>query len=121
MTRTRILYTPLLLLTFTAQAAAQTPAAKPTPAPRKAERPRQPKGEAEADPAAAQKRAQAAALLTSLANEAAGFRDETLRARAQARAADALWETDRELARTTFLRAWDAAVSADREAWRRMD
>lgn len=119
MTRTKTFSTLVLLLTLSARASAQTPAATQTPAPRKAERTRAAK--AEADPAAAQRRAQAVALLTSLANEAAGFRDETLRARAQARAADALWETDRELARTLFLRAWDAAVSADREAWRRMD
>ena len=119
MTRARTFSTFILLLTLTARASAQTPAATPKPARPKAERPRPPRGEA--DPAAARKRAQAAALLTSLANEAAGFRDETLRARAQARAAAALWETDGELARATFLRAWDAAVSADREAWRRME
>lgn len=121
MTHNRILYAPLLLLTLSAHASAQTPVVTPTPAPapRKAERPRRPQGEA--DPLAAPRRAQAVALLTALADEATGFRDETLRARAQARAADALWETDGELARTMFRRAWEAAVSADREAQRRMD
>jgi hypothetical protein len=115
MTHTKTLSTLFLLLTLTAHAFAQTP----TPTPRKAERPRAPKGEA--DPLAAQRRAQAVALLTSLADEAAGFRDETLRARAQARAADALWETDGEKARELFRRAWEAADSADREAQRKME
>jgi hypothetical protein len=121
MTHTRTFATLLLLLTLSAHAPAQTPAAAtPTPAPpRKAERAGKPKGEA--DPLAAQRRAQAVALLTSLADEAAGFRDETLRARAQARAADALWETDQEKARGLFRRAWEAADSADREAERKLD
>jgi hypothetical protein len=120
MTRTKTFSTLFFLLTLSASALAQTPAAQtPTPTPRKAERPPKPKGEA--NPLAARRRAQAVALLTSLADESAGFRDETLRARAQARAADALWETDRELARTMFRRAWDAAVSADREALRKQD
>ena len=121
MTHTKTSTTLLLLLLLSAHAAAQTPAATqtPTPAPRKAGRPRQPKGEA--DPLAAQRRAQAVALLTSLADEANGFRDETLRARAQARAADALWESDQEKARQLFRRAWEAADAADREAQRKMD
>src|SRR5438445_35918 len=57
---------------------------------------------AEADALAAQRRVQAVSLLTSLADEARDFRDETVRARAQARAADALWETDAQLARALF-------------------
>ena len=39
----------------------------------------------------------------------------------QARAADALWETDKERARTLFRRAWEAADVADRESLRRAD
>ncbi len=113
MTRTKIFYSSLLILTLSVYTSAQTPAA------RKAERQGKPKGEA--DPLAAQRRAQAVALLTSLADEAAGFRDETLRARAQARAADALWETDQEKARQLFRRAWEAADSADREALRKLE
>lgn len=120
MSRTKIFYTSLLILALSVYASAQAPAAAtPTPAPRKAARPRQPKGEA--DPLAAQRRAQAVALLISLADEAAGFRDETLRARAQARAANALWETDQEKSRGLFRRAWEAADSADREALRKLD
>lgn len=113
MTHIKTFSTLCLLLTLAAQISAQTPT------PRKAERSGRPKGEA--DPLAAQRRAQAVALLTSLADEAAGFRDETLRARAQARAADALWETDQEKARGLFRRAWEAADSADREALRKLD
>ncbi|HEX8499133.1 MAG TPA: hypothetical protein VF659_00985 [Pyrinomonadaceae bacterium] len=125
MPRKVIFCTPLLLLLLPAHAPAQAPAptAEPTPRARKAADPgaRAPKGEAAADPAEAQRRAQAVALLNTLAGEAAGFRDATLRARAQARAADALWATDAELARAMFRRAWDAADAADREAQRRME
>lgn len=60
-------------------------------------------------------------MLTTLADQARDFRDETVRARAQARAADALWETDPRLARTLFRRAWEAADSADREAARKLE
>ena len=72
-----------------------------------------------ADPLAETRRATAISLITSLADEARGFKDEALRARVQARAADALWDTDKEKARTLFRRAWDAAEVADREAERK--
>jgi len=121
MPHTRTLFTTLFLLALAAQTPAQTSAPAPAPTPRagKGAAPRAPRKEA--DPLVAQRRAQAVALLTSLASEAAGFRDETLRARAQARAADALWETDAELARQLFRRAWDAADAADRESARRLE
>ncbi len=67
------------------------------------------------DPLVAERRAQATALLTTLADEARGFHDETLRARVQAQAADALWDTDKERAMALFRRAWDAAEVADQE------
>lgn len=70
---------------------------------------------ANTDPLAAQRRATAVSLLTSLADKARDFRDVTLRTRAQARAADALWELDPELARILFRRAWTDAVAADRD------
>ena len=73
------------------------------------------------DPLAAARRATAISLITSLAEEARGFRDETLRARVQARAADALWETDAERGRALFRRAWDAAEVSDRESIRRSE
>jgi hypothetical protein len=75
---------------------------------------------ADADPLAAQRRAMAVSLLTSLADKARTFRDgTTLRARAQARAADALWELDPEQSRTLFRRAWADADAADREIGRK--
>ena len=83
------------------------------------QRPRARQPKAEADPLAEVRRTTAINLITSLADEARSFRDEALRARVQARAADALWETDQERARTLFRRAWDAAEAADREAQRR--
>lgn len=84
---------------------------------RKAERPPR----AATDPLDAQRRAAAISLLTSLADKARTFRDGTLRARAQARAADALWESDPELARTLFRRAWADAAAADREIERKRE
>src|SRR5437588_1201830 len=76
---------------------------------------------AEADPLAEVRRASAISLVNALADEARTFRDPTLRSRVQARAADALWDTDKERARTLFRRAWDEAEAADDEADRRVE
>jgi hypothetical protein len=84
---------------------------------RKGERPPR----ADADPLAAQQRATAVLLLTALAEKTRNFRDVTLRARAQARAADAFWESDAELARTLFRRAWADADAGDREIERKRE
>src|SRR5689334_14282265 len=70
----------------------------------------------EADAEAAQQRTVAISLVTSLADEARSFKDQTRRARVQARAADVLWDTDPERARELFRRAWEAAETADAEA-----
>jgi hypothetical protein len=78
-------------------------------------------GRGAVDPLAAARRATAILLITSLAEEARGFSDGTLRARVQARAADALWATDAERARALFRRAWEAADVADRESLRRWE
>ena len=67
----------------------------------------------EADAEAAQQRAVAISLVTSLAEEARSFKDQTRRARVQARAADVLWDTDPERARELFRRAWEAAEIVD--------
>ena len=69
------------------------------------------------DESAAGRRALAVSLLAGLAEEARGFRDEVLRARVQARAADALWddERERERARDLFRRAWESAALAEKE------
>ncbi|MDX6272528.1 MAG: hypothetical protein QOD28_3751 [Acidobacteriota bacterium] len=72
-----------------------------------------------ADPLAAERRANAIALVNALADESRGFRDQTLRARVQMQAGDALWETDKERARALFRRAWDSAEAADTENMRR--
>lgn len=70
----------------------------------------------EADADAAQQRTIAVSLVTSLADEARSFKDQTRRARVQARAADILWDTDPDRARDLFRRAWEAAEIVDTEA-----
>lgn len=57
-------------------------------------------------------------VVSSLADEARGYKDQSLRVRVQARAADALWNVDRERARTLFARAWEAAEVVDEEGLR---
>src|ERR1043166_5844730 len=70
----------------------------------------------EVDAEAAQQRTVAISLVTTLADEARSFKDQTRRARVQARAADVLWDTDPERARELFRRAWEAAEIVDAEA-----
>ncbi|HYV83977.1 MAG TPA: hypothetical protein VE931_10700 [Pyrinomonadaceae bacterium] len=69
----------------------------------------------EADAEAAQQRTVAISLVSTLADEARSFKDQTRRARVQARAADVLWDTDPERARELFRRAWEAAETVDTE------
>src|SRR6185503_1597864 len=69
----------------------------------------------EAEAEAAQQRTVAISLVTSLADEARSFKDQTRRARVQARAADVLWDSDPERARELFRRAWEAAEAVDAE------
>ena len=69
----------------------------------------------EADADAAHQRTLAISLVTSLADEARSFKDQTRRARVQARAADVLWDTDPDRARELFRRAWEAAEIVDAE------
>lgn len=88
-----------------------TPAAK-TKTPRVA---------AAADPLEEIRRTTAVSLLNSLAEEARNFRQPALRARVQARAADALWETERVRAAALFRRAWEAAEAADAESDRELE
>jgi len=70
---------------------------------------------AEMEGAAAQRRTIAIQLVTTLADEARAFKDQTRRARVQARAADVLWDTDPDRSRELFRRAWDAAAIVDEE------
>ncbi|HEV2761520.1 MAG TPA: hypothetical protein VGV38_00900, partial [Pyrinomonadaceae bacterium] len=67
------------------------------------------------------RRTTAVAVVSTLADEARDFRDVALRARVQARAADVLWETEREKARALFRRAFEAADAADRESQRKFE
>jgi hypothetical protein len=83
-------------------------------APSKKSKPSKP-ANAEADAEAAQRRAVAISLVTTLADEARSFKDQTRRARVQARAADVLWDTDPDRSRELFRRAWDAAAIVDEE------
>src|SRR5829696_3167358 len=96
--------------------AQEAPAAKPKPAKASAKKP----AAEPADPMAELRRTTAISLVSSLADDARAFRDPALRARVQARAADALWETEREKAVTLFRRAWDEAETADAESDRRV-
>jgi len=64
---------------------------------------------------AAQRRTIAIQLVSTLADEARTFKDQTRRARVQARAADVLWDTDPDRSRELFRRAWDAATTFDEE------
>jgi hypothetical protein len=75
----------------------------------------------EAERLVRERRAQAQSLLISLAADAGNYNDQKLRARTQARIADALWEVDPERSRSLFRRAWDAAEIVDREGRQRVD
>jgi hypothetical protein len=97
-----------------ARAVAQQPQAKPSKA--SVKKP----AAAEADPMAEIRRTTAVSLVNTLADDARVFRDPFLRARVQARSADALWDTDKERARLLFRRAWDDAEAADAESDRRV-
>lgn len=105
MMHARAIVTATLLLVLQLPMLAQTQQAKLKPK----------KAANEAEALAAARRTLAETVLTSLAYEARSFKDLALRARVQARAADALWETDRENARALFRRAWESAEAADEE------
>lgn len=107
----------IVLALSTLQASAQTS----PPTPRTQTRKPSADSNATANALLEQRRATAISLLTSLADDAKSFRDGALRARAQARAADALWETDQERARALFNRAWEAADAADKDSARRVE
>ena len=78
--------------------------------------PKKAKPAAAEDAEAAQQRTVAISLVSTLADEARSFKDQTRRARVQARAADVLWDTDPERARELFRRAWEAAEIVDAES-----
>jgi hypothetical protein len=59
---------------------------------------------------------QSVSLVNSLVMETESYRDQALRARVQAGAADTLWDADEVLARGLFLRAWKEAEKIDKES-----
>ena len=94
---------------------AQPTAARPKAPPDGAARGDKASARAEAERVWEGRQAQARALLFSLSGEARSFRDQTLRARALARIADALWPVAAEQGRVLFREAWDAAGKAEQE------
>src|SRR5215207_1198395 len=78
-------------------------------------------GAEESDPIAEVRRVTAVSLVNTRADDARMFRDPLLRARVQARAADALWDTEHERAVLLFRRDWDEAESADAETDRKLE
>jgi hypothetical protein len=119
--RARIFSLLLSSLLFSSIAFSQTPPVKAVPQKAaKTEKGAKPARE-RPDPLAEQRRNTAISLLTTLADEAKSYRDQVLRARVLGRAADALWSSDMERARSLFYRSWEAAVAADEESARRME
>jgi hypothetical protein len=119
----RVYTAALFLIAFLSSINAQTtpPAKSATPAKTPVAERNKAAARDEAKRLEEQRRATAIALLLSVADEARSYRNQTLRARVQARAADILWDTDAEKARTLFRRAWEAADTADVESQRRFD
>src|SRR5688572_2644691 len=104
----------LLSLTLTPAIAQQNQQEKPA-------KPTKAKTE-EVDAEAEQRREIAVSLVIALADESRSIKDQTRRARVQARAADVLWDSDQERARELFKRAWDSADAADNQAaWQRAE
>jgi hypothetical protein len=113
----RLCVSALFVLTLISLVSAQTPPA-PSPTPKSTGAPAKNRSSArkETDPVLTARRSVAISLLTSLADEARGYRDETLRARVQAQIADVLWEQEPERARALFRRAWEAAETVEGSA-----
>src|SRR5437870_7625902 len=110
-----------LVIVFSAAIAQTGPSAKPNES-KKTSSDKEVKAakDANAERIMKERRAQAQSLLISLAADAGSYNDQTLRARTQARIADALWDADPERARALFRSAWDAAELADREGQARL-
>src|SRR6185295_4282298 len=106
----RLRFAALSLLLASVSHQAQTPSPRP---PKEA---KQPPATKELDPETVQRRSVALSMLESLAIEARSYREEPLRARVQARIADALWDQDKETARSLFRRAWEVAEAVENSA-----
>ena len=92
---------------LTAGAQSKQPTPPPPPMAEKTE------GELAAERLLLERQANAQSLLINLAVDARHFKDATVRARALARIADMLWESDQDKSRSLFRSAWDAAENAD--------
>ena len=106
----------ILLLFFGCDAlpvriSAQTPGKRPEAKPTEKEKSKL----TDSDSEESQRRVFAISLITSLADEARSYHNLGLRPRVLARAADTLWEADRDTALVLFRRAWEAAEKADAE------
>ena len=108
MNRLRFAALSLLVLSVSYQAQ--------TLSPRAPKETKSPVATKELDPETVQRRSIALSMIESLAIEARSYRDEPLRARVQARIADALWDQDKEAARSLFRRAWEVAESVETSA-----
>lgn len=104
-----------------ASAGAQTSIVQSSPQVKEPSAARRPSARKEGDPLFDARYATAIALVTSLADDARSYRNETLRVRIQARAADALWENDRDRSLALFHRAWEEAASIDKAGEQRVE
>ncbi len=116
----RSLLIPLCLLLLCVTAAAQPSQANKTAPAKEVASKGNSAADLEAERILRERRAQAQSLLISLAADAGRFADLKLRARTEARIADALWDADQERARALFRKAWDAAETVDEESRRIM-
>jgi hypothetical protein len=108
------------IIPLNAMVNAQTQSGEPSSKDRKGQSTKKSPAAMEADQREAEaRRAFAVQVVLSSANEARSYKDESLRASVQARAADILWQVDQEHARLLFGRAWEAAVTVDKEGRRR--
>jgi hypothetical protein len=112
-----IAYTLALCLLSSSLAHGQTPSSKPVTSSKKntTATTSKPAKASAADTRTEEQRTVAISLLTVLADEAHKFQDLNLRARVQAKVADALWKTDADRARQLFRRAWDDAVAVEND------
>jgi hypothetical protein len=109
-----------IVFSTTLQSSAQTPPVKSTTRTQDPSTANDSSTQDEAKAVATMRRSTALALVSTLADEARDYRNETLRVRVQARAAEVLWESDRDRARFLFHRAWDAADLIDKAGERRV-
>jgi hypothetical protein len=117
--RFRVLFAFCCLLSINVSADAQSSRGKPSPENTRNRAIEKSKAEDDAARLNEDRLAFAVQIVSSLADEARSYKDESLRVKVQARAADVLWDVDQERARTLFDRAWDVAQTIDKEGQQR--